>query len=147
MQPAVDHPVLTQHRGWPIVGILPELLTNAPLQTLSNIMERYGGFVEVQVGTKRVYLASDLTVFHHILRDNYRNYPKPDLLYGVLKRVAKNGLVTSEGDFWLRQRRMIQPHFHRKQLANLVGTMTESIATILDGWQRHAATGEKLEPG
>ncbi len=147
MQTNVDTPILTQHKGWPVVGILPELLTNSPLQTLSNIVVRHGGFVELQIGMKRVFLVSDPAVFQHVLRDNYTNYPKPDLLYGTLKRVAKNGLLTSEGDFWLRQRRMIQPHFHRKQLVKMAETMTESIAIILDGWQPYAATGAQFDLG
>ena len=147
MQPVSHTPTLTKHKGLPIVGILPDLLANSPLQTLSHIMVRDGGFVELQLGTKLVYLVSDPAIFQHVLRDNYRNYPKPDLLYGTLKKVAKNGLVTSEGDFWLRQRRMIQPHFHRRQLANIAGTMTESIATVLDGWQHHVATGEPFDIG
>jgi cytochrome P450 len=147
MQPNTDTPTIKQHQGWPIVGILPEFLTNSPLQTLKKIVVCHGGFVKLQLGTKDVYLVSDPAVFQHVLRDNHKNYPKPDLLYGALKKVAKNGLVTSEGDFWLRQRRMIQPHFHREQLVNIAGTVIESIAIILNGWQPHAATGAQFDLG
>ena len=147
MQSDTSTPTLTKHTGLPIIGILPELLINSPLRTLKDIMVKDGGFVELHLGTKQVYLVSDPTIFQHILRDHHKNYPKPELLYGVLKKVAKNGLVTSEGDFWLRQRRMIQPHFHRKQLANIAGTMTDSIATVLDGWRNYAATREEFDLG
>ena len=50
-----------------------------------------------------------------------------------------NGLVVSEGDFWLRQRRMIQPHFHRKQLAGLTEAMVAATAEGLESWQQAAA--------
>jgi cytochrome P450 len=147
MPPNSASPTIIQHEGWPIIGILPEFLTTPPIQALRDIVVRHGGFVELQLGTRRVYLVSDPAVFQHVLRDNHKNYPKPDLLYGVLKKVAKNGLLTSEGDFWLRQRRMIQPHFHREQLANMARTITESIATVLDGWQDYATTGEQFDLG
>ena len=66
MQPGPHIPTLTKHKGLPVVGVLPELLANSPLRTLSLIMVRDGGFVKLQLGTKPVYLVSDPAIFRHV---------------------------------------------------------------------------------
>ena len=53
-------------------------------------------------------------------RINARNYRKSPL-YNKLRTVLGNGLLTSEGDFWLRHRRIAQPAFHRQRIAALAG--------------------------
>jgi cytochrome P450 len=58
-------------------------------------------------------------------RINARNYRKSPL-YNKLRTVLGNGLLTSEGGFWLRQRRIVQPAFHRQRIAALAGVMTEA---------------------
>jgi cytochrome P450 len=51
------------------------------------------------------------------------------------KRVFGKGLLTSEGDFWLRQRRLAQPAFHRARIASYASTMVEYTERLLDEWQ------------
>src|SRR5262245_56832035 len=63
----------------------------------------------------------------------------------MLRTMLGNGLVVSEGDFWLRQRRMIQPHFHRKQLAGLTEAMVAATAEGLEGWQQAAAAKQPFD--
>ena len=54
----------------------------------------------------------------HILQDNNKNYTK-SYAYDILRLFLGNGLLTSEGDFWLKQRRLAQPAFHREKLQKL----------------------------
>src|SRR5262245_49481272 len=63
----------------------------------------------------------------------------------MLRTILGNGLVVSEGDFWLRQRRMIQPHFHRKQLAGLTEAMVAATAEGLESWQQAAAAKQPFD--
>ena len=56
----------------------------------------------------------------HVLQDNARNYHKSPL-YQKLRMSIGNGLLTSEDEFWLRQRRIAQPAFHRQRVAALAG--------------------------
>src|SRR5262252_4022073 len=59
----------------------------------------------------------------HVLQENARNYVK-GIVIAKLKVLIGEGLFTSEGDFWRRQRRLAQPAFHRDQLGGFVTTMT-----------------------
>lgn len=121
-------------KGWPLLGILPKLLSGDPYEYLKNIMLEQGDFVQLNFGPQPVYLVSHPDYLQRILRDNYQNYRKPELFYNTAREIAGNGLGTSSGEFWLRQRRMIQPHLHRKQLEHLFSDMRDAISEILNGW-------------
>lgn len=121
-------------KGLPLLGILPKFIGRDPFEYLKTIMLEQGDFVRLDFGPQAIYLASHPDYLQHILRDNYQNYRKPDLFYKVGKEMLGNGLVTSSGDFWLRQRRMIQPQLHRKQLAQLFAEMQAGISEVLDRW-------------
>ena len=53
----------------------------------------------------------------------------------TLRFLLGNGLVTSEGEFWLKQRRLIQPLFHKQRLQSFVQKITESTVTMLKNWE------------
>jgi cytochrome P450 len=137
-------PIPTQ-KGLPLLGILPKIFGRDPYEYLKNIMLEQGDFVLLNFGPQPVYLVSHPDYLQRILRDNYQNYRKPELFYNAGREVAGNGLVTSSGDLWLRQRRMIQPHLHRKQLENLFSDMRDTITEALDGWEFLTANGTKVE--
>lgn len=133
--------------GWPLIGILPELFQADPYQYLKNVMLKDGDLVKLNIFTKPVYLVSHPDYFQRILRDNYQNYRKPDMFYKIGKSVIGNGLVVSSGPFWLRQRRMIQPHLHRKQLVNLYASMVDATNEILKGWEEIASHNGEIDLG
>ena len=68
----------------------------------------YGPLASFRVGRWRLFLASDPNLIQQVLVTDAKHYVKH---FGarIFKPVLGNGLVTSEGDFWLRQRRLIQP--------------------------------------
>jgi cytochrome P450 len=73
----------------------------------------------------------DPAFFKHVLVQNNKKYVKGKA-FAELSKVLGKGLLTSEGDFWLRQRRLIQPVFHRERLQGLVRTMSEITADFLN---------------
>jgi len=82
----------------------------------------------------------------HVLQDNNRNYtkiPAPGNL--LLRPLVGNGLLTSDGDFWLRQRRLAQPAFHRQRIAAFATTMTDAAAKMIDRWREPAAARQALD--
>jgi len=146
MEIAEFQPIPIQ-RGLPLLGILPKLFGRDPYEYLKSIMLEQGDFVQLNFGPQPVYLVSHPDYLQHILRDNYQNYRKSDLFYNAGREIVGNGLVTSSGDIWLRQRRMIQPHLHRKQLETLFSDMRDAISETLKEWDSLAANGTEVEIG
>lgn len=130
-------------RGLPVVGVLPRLRSD-PLGLFLDAAHRFGDVVHVKAAAYQGYLLSAPADIKHVLLDNARNYRK-SRLYERLKENLGEGLVTSEGDFWLRQRRLAQPAFHRQRLAGMVDTMVSEIDRTLDEWQGVAGRGEIVD--
>ena len=88
-------------------------------------------------------------VFNHpddvrrILISNHRNYSK-GVGFDRIKMLLGNGIIVSEGEFWKRQRRMMQPTFHRRVLAQLSGIITRANAACLARWDEKAARNEPV---
>ena len=80
----------------------------------------------------------------HVLQANFANYRK-GRGYRILKLSLGEGLLTSEGALWQRQRKMTQPSFQSQQVASFVGTMTENALGMLQRWEQHAAQGEVFD--
>lgn len=108
-----------------------------PLGFFEGNRQKFGDIYEARLSrfiTSYVFCKPEYV--KHILVDNAKNYKK-SFAYDFLKRSLGNGLVTSEGDFWLRQRRIAQPAFHREKLANLTQTMLNSINEMLAKWETY----------
>lgn len=139
--------LIPEYSGFPVVGVLPDLFRQQPFEFMRNVIREHGDLVKLNVGPQAIYLVSNPDYLQHILRDNHHNYQKPDLLYKAAKKVIGNGLVISTGDFWLRQRRMMQPYFHRKFLVGLTDVMTSGIGEILDTWEPAVRSSEVMNMG
>ncbi len=135
--------VIPGPRGYPFIGPLPELLRD-PLQFVNNMAQEYGDVVGWKIGPQQFYLLNHPDHFKHILLDNHRNYHK-GVNFKTFERFVGKGIGLSEGDFWLRQRRLVQPAFHRERLARLTTMMTNSIGGMLQGWEALAAQGTEFD--
>ena len=78
---------------------------------------RFGDIAYLKIAPRRGYLITNPADIRHVLQDNARNYHKSPL-YQKLRISFGNGLLTSEDEFWLRQRRIAQPAFHRQRIAD-----------------------------
>lgn len=91
----------------------------------------------------------DVFVFSHpdhvrrVLVDNHQNYTKGIGIDRVGILLGK-GLMVSEGEFWHRQRRMIQPGFHRDVISRMVGHVTAANEALLEGWIEHAKSATEI---
>lgn len=79
-----------------------------------------------------------------VLVGNHRNYTKGVGLDRV-RILLGNGIMTSEGDMWRRQRRMIQPFFHRRVIEKFASLVDRCVAERLERWQERAARGQPLD--
>lgn len=121
-------------RSIPTVNVLPSILRKRPFKFLKDTANQHGDFVRLKVGFSSLYLLSNPKHFQYVLRDRQKNFAKSDVLYEPGRLIAGNGLITSSGDFWLRQRRMMQPYFHRKKIEGFATVMTDAIDFVLGTW-------------
>jgi cytochrome P450 len=84
---------------------------------------------------RRFVLVCDAAMVEHVLVNNARNYGKSQAMQ-MAKILLGDGLLTNEGDSWRSQRRLMQPAFHRRQIGQLAGTMTDCVETMLEGWHK-----------
>ena len=94
--------------------MLPAIRRN-PTGTFMKAARRFGDVVYFRIGPRRAFLITNPSDVRHVLQDNARNYHKSPL-YDKLRQALGDGLLTSEDAFWLRQRRIAQPAFHRSVL-------------------------------
>jgi cytochrome P450 len=108
------------------------------LRFCARAVEAYGDIVQLRLGPARVVLLNDAEAAHRVFVDRSKDYVKTSSARAV-GRVLGQGLITSNGDLWRRQRRLVQPVFHREVLGRLVSTMTDAVASMLRDWSVHRA--------
>ncbi|MFD2573906.1 cytochrome P450 [Spirosoma soli] len=123
------------HPGMPLLGNTLAFLRD-PLAILRTLQQRYDRVVHLRIGGRHQYLVLRPDDSKHIMQENHRNYGRSPA-FNVLKIFLGNGLLTSDGDFWRRQRRLAQPAFHRQKLAVLAQTMVQETADWVDEVKQH----------
>ncbi len=109
-----------------------------PLPFHSRNFQEKGDCFRLNIGlNKSVIFSRDAGLLEHALQKNQKNYVKSDIQTKDLVKYVGKGLLTSEGEHWKKQRKLIQPAFHKKQLANLLDSIKQAIT------QEY----EKIEPG
>lgn len=104
-----------------------------PLPFHHENFEKHGDTFRLHLGFgKYVYFSRDAGLAQYVLQKNQKNYTKSKIQTKNLAKYVGKGLLTSEGKHWKKQRKLIQPAFHKKQLAQLIGTLEEAISTELN---------------
>lgn len=123
------------------LGVLPEIRRD-PIGFMERLVGRPEPVIGYRLGPKQSYLVKHPDGIKRVLQDNVRNYTKDHLSYTMVRWVGGNGLLTSQGDFWLRQRRIAAPAFHRQRIAAWGDMMVEETERMVAGWLPRA--GETL---
>jgi cytochrome P450 len=126
------------------LGILP-LLRSDPLELLRRALREPDEILRLRAGPENLFVLKRPEHIRHVLVDNARNYEKPRRPVAALSMILGNGLITSEGAFWLRQRRLAQPSFHRSSLASFAKAMAVATERAVDGWMPSAAQGRSFD--
>jgi len=117
-------------------------ISKNPIPFFTRLIKKYGNVVNAYF-LSRFYLTDDPEVIRHIFQKNNRNYVKTKRIIGAVRLQIGNGLLTSEGKYWLKQRRAIQPGFHRERLDNISKIMVEEINRYMtEELDKHAASKE-----
>ncbi|HXB09592.1 MAG TPA: cytochrome P450 [Puia sp.] len=107
-------------------------LTRSPITEVCGNMKKFGGsYTAIFPGNLRLLLTQDPGFINHVLRERHTNYRKSEMTAGRGARLFGNGLVFSNGDYWLQQRRLIQPGFHTKRLQGLYEIIGRTVANSL----------------
>jgi cytochrome P450 len=100
--------------SWPIVGHLFQFRKN-PLAFIIDAKQKHGDIIRLNLAGKPVYILSDPALIHEVLVVQAKSFHKSRALK-LAKMLLGEGLLTSEGEHHLRQRRMMAPAFHRKKI-------------------------------
>src|SRR5436309_11645659 len=109
-------------------------LNDTPLEYFTKLAREYGDVAGIRVLNFKTIFVNHPDLIEEVLVTNARKYSKGRVLRAN-RHVFGEGLLTSEGDFWLRQRRLAQPAFHRARIAAETVTMREYTQRMVHGGQ------------
>jgi len=121
-------------KGYPLIGVIPFMVKHGADYLLSAFQE-YGDVVRLKLlGPLQMFLISHPEHVEYVLQKNQRNFivKRPSL---HLTAMMGNGLTLSNGDLWLRQRRLMQPAFHRQKIEGLAAITAQRIAETIQRWE------------
>jgi cytochrome P450 len=110
-----------------------------PLTFLRDIARRYGDIAHFRAGPVHSYLINHPNLIREVLVTKGKSFRKWERQKRVFRKIDGDGLINSEGDFWLRQRRLIQKAFLHRRLGRYAEQMVELTRRRLDRWTTGAA--------
>lgn len=134
----------------PEVGLMTMLMNYAHINEnlvsyFQELLEENDGLVKVKLPYSLV-LTDRVDIIKHVLQKNQKNYIKTKLVRETVRKQIGHGLFTSNGAYWLKQRRAIQPGFHRKRLEGIARIMVEEINLYMDNiLDKYVETQEEVD--
>ncbi len=130
-------------RGLPLLGVMPEMVSDM-LGLFTNTARDHGGIAQFKLLGKPYLLVTNPDYVKYILQDNYHNYIRGRSVE-TGRVLLGNGLPLTDGDFWLRERRLLQPAFHRDRLQDLTDTAGKVVGSFLDSWSDKARANQMID--
>jgi cytochrome P450 len=120
--------------GYSFAASIPRMLKQVkdPIGTMQESMALFQDTYTVHLGMKKYVVTQDPGLIDHVLKSNHRNYHKSPLQSERLGKFLGNGLLTSNGEYWLRQRRLIQPGFHIEKIHALYDNIAATVHRFLE---------------
>jgi len=119
-------------RRLPFSGLLA--YRRGALPYFQNLARQYGDISYFRIGPQEAFFLNHPDLVKDVLVTNNQNFIK-GLVLQRAKRLLGEGLLTSEGEFHRRQRRLAQPAFHRQRIASYAEVMTDYATRIYERWQ------------
>jgi cytochrome P450 len=119
-------------RTIPLAGLLA--YRRGPLPYFQNLARQYGDISYFKIGPQEAFFLNHPDLIKDVLVTNNQNFMK-GLVLQRAKRLLGEGLLTSEGEFHRRQRRLSQPAFHRQRVATYATVMTEYAMRTSERWR------------
>lgn len=149
MKPSMTSPIPNEDlskRNYPpsARGSIRELVKD-PLSYFHNLTTQFGDIVCYRPAPETAYLINHPDFVRHILVENYQNYRKDTHSIQVFKKMVGDGLVTSDGDTWRWQRKLVTPAFHRNRLDALDHLIVKATNEMLDRWANKYNQGQPVD--
>ncbi|KJD35526.1 cytochrome P450 [Tamlana sedimentorum] len=107
-------------------------ILNNPLPFHNQNFERYGDIFKLNIGFGNyAYFSRHAELAEYVFQRNWKNYKKSAIQTEDLAKYLGKGLLTSEGEHWKKQRKLVQPAFHKKHLESLMLTIKKTIVAEL----------------
>jgi cytochrome P450 len=131
--------------GGSVFGVAREF-SRDPLAALSAVFAEHGDLVKVRFfGRQYFYFMTNPDYIRHVFATNADNYTKaPHPAFVLLSHVMGNGLVTSDGALWGRQRRLVQPAFTKQRVADYGDIMTSATKRMTERWDERVSDDAPL---
>lgn len=136
-------PKIPSPAGHFITGHLREA-SKRPLEYVLEITRAHGDVVQVRLGPSRMIVVNHPDHVKRVLQEKHSCYGRPAFV-ALLRRIVGNGLLFSEGDAWLKQRRIMQPSFHRERIAGFAEIMRRAVAERVEQWRTRAQPEQPLD--
>ena len=130
-------------RGLPVLGSALQMGSRNVLTNYVELQRQFGDIVFVKLGPLNGYVLSSPDYVHHVLVKNQKNYIK-GIGYDGLRLLVGQGVLTSDGEVWRQQRRLMQPPFTPTAITQFADMMLEITQRLLDRWEPYADRGEVL---
>jgi cytochrome P450 len=131
-------------QGHWLFGSHREILRKGWLQFCVDAWRASGDIIRFRLGPLIAHLIAHPDAVAHVLLKNRQNYEK-GLTYTRLRAMVGLGLLTSEGELWQRQRRLLQPPFTARAVTRFDHVMTSIAETLLARWQAASAQGQPVD--
>jgi cytochrome P450 len=128
-------------KGTRILGSLSDFAAN-PLELLQRCQRDYGNVASMRLGKLRGTVLSHPDHIRHVLQANNKNYNKGTRGIQKLRAVLGLGLITSDGEFWFRQRKIAQPAFKKERIAAYADVMAEVAEDALNQFPKKPGLGK-----
>lgn len=119
-------------KGRWLIGVTP-LTSGDRLKAMTDWAREYGDIYHCRFLGYHVYFLNRPEYIEQVLVTHQRKFMKGRALQAN-RELFGNGLLTSEGDFWQRQRKLSQPAFHRARIQGYAKTMVECTQSAIEGW-------------
>ena len=105
-----------------------------PLDCLLELARTYGDLIMLRLGPVRFCIVNHPDLVREVLVHQAKSFRKPKRLKRNLAKVVGNGLLTNEGDSWLRQRRLVQPAFHSRRMGRYAEIVVDKTRHMMADW-------------
>jgi cytochrome P450 len=123
-------------------GLLKE--RRDPLRLFQNVARDYGDVALLRFGPTKIVVLSHPDHVRWLLQDGAERYYK-GWIYDSMRAVLGNGLISSDGALWKKQRKLVAPAFHRAGLEKAVGEVVASADAAFERWEALGEGGKSFD--